>query len=177
MGHHVEWHGISWNLKRCSTIRVKNIVPEQNERKPVLSVEIKYCVRCGALIGMAAKNRKYCDACRKGVIKENKRRYDNKQKEGVKTVPCAFCGRPMLRRFTNQKYHKACAYPAQIKKMRALNVVYSSVKRERRMEEKKRQEEKRRVPTIQEIEAKAKELGTTYGKVVLRIQNGTIHME
>ena len=77
-------------------------------------MEIKYCERCGALLGMVAQKK------------------------------------------LREKYRKS-GKSGQYKKP-----------------ERKKAKPKNKDYTIEEIKAKAKELGTTYGKVVLGLQLGTI---
>lgn len=144
-------------------------------------MEIKYCERCGAFLGMVAVNRKYClncysianlERCRERSRKRNEAR----RKEAAKPVPCAWCGKPLVRRNTCQKYHAECqkaAYAALQKKLRK-KYRESGKSSQYKKPERKKEKPKKKNYTIEEIEAKAKELGITYGKVVLGLQLGTI---
>lgn len=144
-------------------------------------MEIKYCERCGAFLGLAPANRKYCADCYRIVSLERDRERKRKQteakrKETAKPVSCAWCGKPLVRRNVCQKYHAECqkaAYAALQKKLRK-KYRESGKSGQHKKPKRKKAKSKNNGYTIEEIEAKAKELGTTYGKVVLGLQLGTI---
>ena len=144
-------------------------------------MEIKYCERCGAFLGLAAANRKYCTECYRIVSLERDRERKRKETEArrnetAKPVPCAWCGKPLVRRNVCQKYHKECTKAAYADLQKKLREKYLEIGRSDQCEKQKPKKPKPKSKdyTIEEIEAKAKELGTTYGKVVLGLQLGTI---
>lgn len=144
-------------------------------------MEIKYCERCGALLGMVAANRKYCLSCYSIANLERDRERKRKQteakrKETAKPVPCAWCGKPLVRRNVCQKYHAECKKAAYADLQKKLREKYreSGKSCQYKKPKRKKAKSKNKGYTIGEIEAKAKELGTTYGKVVLGLQLGTI---
>lgn len=144
-------------------------------------MEIKYCERCGAFLGLAPANRKYCTDCYRIVSLERDRERKRKEiearrNETAKPVPCAWCGKPLVRRNICQKYHAECqkaAYAALQKKLRK-KYRESGKSAQCKKPKRKKAKSKNKDYTIGEIEVKAKELGTTYGKVVLGLQLGTI---
>lgn len=144
-------------------------------------MEIKYCERCGALLGMVATNRKYCLNCysianlERGRERKRKQTED-KRKETAKPVPCAWCGKPLVRRNVCQKYHAECSKAAYADSQKKLREKYreSGKSGQYKKPEQKKAKPKNKDYTIDEIKEKAKELGTTYGKVVLGLQLGTI---
>lgn len=142
-------------------------------------MEIKYCERCGAFLGMVAANRKYCLSCYSIANlerdRERKRKQtETKRKETAKPVPCAWCGKPLVRRNVCQKYHAECQKAAYADLQKKLRKKYRESGKSGQYKKPKRKKPKNKGYTIEEIEAKAKELGTTYGKVVLGLQLGTI---
>lgn len=144
-------------------------------------MEIKYCERCGAFLGLAPANRKYCTECYRIVSLERDRERKRKETEArrnetAKPVPCAWCGKPLVRRNVCQKYHKECTKAAYAGLQKKLHEKYREEGKSYQRESPKQKEKKKNTEnyTIEEIEAKAKELGTTYGKVVLGLQLGTI---
>lgn len=144
-------------------------------------MEIKYCERCGALLGMVAANRKYCLNCYSiGNLERgrerNRKRTEAKRKETAKPVPCAWCGKPLVRRNVCQKYHAECSKAAYADSQKKLRKKYreSGKSGQYKKPEQKKAKPKNKDYTIDEIKEKAKELGTTYGKVVLGLQLGTI---
>ena len=144
-------------------------------------MQIKYCERCGAFLGLAPANRKYCADCYRIVSLERDRERKRKETEAkrnetAKPVPCAWCGKPLVRRNICQKYHKECTKTAYADLQKKLREKYLENGRSDQCEKQKPKKPKPKSKdyTIEEIEAKAKELGTTYGKVVLGLQLGTI---
>lgn len=142
-------------------------------------MEIKYCERCGILLGKVAKNRKYCLNCYSQVsLEQGRARWKKKQKlkqeELAKPVPCAWCGKPLVRRNICQKYHPECQKPAYAAIQKELRQKYKEDGKVYEYDKKPERKPPNRTYSIEEIEAKAKELGTTYGKVVLGLQTGTI---
>lgn len=144
-------------------------------------MEIKYCERCGAFLGMVAANRKYCLSCYSIANlerdRERKRKQtETKRKETAKPVPCAWCGKPLVRRNVCQKYHAECQKAAYADLQKKLREKYreSGKSAQCKKPKRKKAKSKNKGYTIEEIEAKANELGTTYGKVVLGLQLGTI---
>lgn len=144
-------------------------------------MEIKYCERCGAFLGLAPANRKYCADCYRIVSLERDRERKRKETEArrnetAKPVPCAWCGKPLVRRNICQKYHKECTKAAYADLQKKLRKKYreSGKSGQYKKPKRKKVKSKNKGYTIEEIEAKAKELGTTYGKVVLWLQLGTI---
>lgn len=146
-------------------------------------MEIKYCERCGIFLGRVAKNRKYCLSCYNQVsLEQGRARWKKKQKlkqeELAKPVPCAWCGKPLVRRNICQKYHPECQRAAYLAVQKELRQKYKETGKaeeySKKPKKKKPEPLKNREYTIEEIETKAKELGTTYGKVVLGLQTGTI---
>ena len=144
-------------------------------------MEIKYCEHCGALLGMVAANRKYCLSCYSIANLErcrerNRKRAEAKRKETAKPVPCAWCGKPLVRRNVCQKYHAECQKAAYADLQKKLRKKYqeSGKSGQYKKPKRKKAKSKNKDYTIEEIEAKAKELGTTYGKVALWLQLGTI---
>lgn len=144
-------------------------------------MEIKYCERCGAFLGLAPANRKYCTECYRIVSLERDRERKRKETEArrnetAKPVSCAWCGKPLVRRNVCQKYHKECtkAAYADLQKSYARSTSKTAEATNARNKSQKKPKPKSKDYTIEEIEAKAKELGTTYGKVVLGLQLGTI---
>lgn len=144
-------------------------------------MEIKYCERCGALLGMVAANRKYCLSCYSIANLERNRERKRKETEArrnetAKPVPCAWCGKPLVRRNICQKYHKECTKAAYADLQKKLREKYreSGKSAQCKKPKRKKAKSKNKRYTIEEIEAKANELGTTYGKVVLGLQLRTI---
>lgn len=142
-------------------------------------MEIKYCERCGALLGMVAANRKYCLSCYSIANLErcrerNRKRAEAKRKETAKPVSCAWCGKPLVRRNVCQKYHAECQKAAYADSQKKLRERYRESGKSGQYKKPKQKKPKNKGYTIEEIEAKANGLGTTYGKVVLGLQLGTI---
>ena len=144
-------------------------------------MEIKYCERCGAFLGLAPANRKYCADCYRIVSLERDRERKRKETEArrnetAKPVPCAWCEKPLVRRNVCQKYHKECTKAAYANLQKELREKYRETGRsdQCKKQKPKKPKPKNKNYTIEEIEAKAKELGTTYGKVVIGLQLGTI---
>lgn len=81
-----------------------------------------------------------------------------------------------MRRNICQKYHKECTKAAYADLQKKLRKKYreSGKSGQYKKPKRKKTKPKNKGYTIEEIEAKAKELGTTYGKVVLGLQLGTI---
>lgn len=144
-------------------------------------MKIKYCERCGAFLGLVAVNRKYCTECYRTVSLERDRERKRKETEArrnetAKPVPCAWCGKPLVRRNVCQKYHAECSKAAYAGLQKKLREKYRENGKSDQCEKQKPKKPKPKSKDyiIEEIEAKAKELGTTYGKVVLGLQLGTI---
>lgn len=79
-------------------------------------MEIKYCERCGILLGAVNFTKKYCSDCKREVSLEQKRARRKVLKESYRFVPvktaCQWCGEPMIKTSAAQKYHKECARDA-----------------------------------------------------------------
>lgn len=75
-------------------------------------MEEKYCERCGTFLGLVNPCKKYCEECKAIVRRERQALI----KKGIKTEPepalCAWCKKPMVRKFWSQKYHPECAADA-----------------------------------------------------------------
>lgn len=79
-----------------------------------------------------------------------------------------------MRRNVCQKYHAECQKAAYADLQKKLRERYRESGKSDQYKKPKRKKPKNKGYTIEEIEAKANELGTTYGKVVLGLQLGTI---
>ena len=79
-------------------------------------MEIKYCERCGILLGAVNPAKKYCSDCKRKVSLERKRARRKALSESHRFVPvrttCQWCGEPMIKKSAAQKYHKECARDA-----------------------------------------------------------------
>lgn len=105
-------------------------------------MEIKYCERCGILLGAVNPTKKYCSDCKREVSLERKRAKRKALSESHRFVPvkttCQWCGEPMIKKSAAQKYHKECAKDAAF----ASIAEHQKIRRERNLN-KKALEEKR----------------------------------
>lgn len=99
-------------------------------------MEIKYCERCGILLGAVNPTKKYCSDCKREVSLEQKRARRKVSKESHSFAPvkttCQWCGKPMIKMSAVQKYHKDCAKDAAF----ASIAEHQSIRRERALNEK-----------------------------------------
>lgn len=179
MEHRVGWHGISWNLKRCSITRAKSAGQEKSERKPVQEELIKYCERCGLLLGEVDAKRKYCSECLRISSKTSK----CARKKEREVATCAYCGKPMVKNVGNQKYHKECAYAAQKKRIAELRDRYKEIGYKNLQEQKKSQKSQkddsgdRKVLSIAEVQRLAEKHHMTYAMASWKIATGELTYE
>lgn len=145
-------------------------------------MEIKYCERCGILLGLVNPCRKYCKECRETVRRERQVLAKKGVKKKPETVPCAWCGKPMLRKSWSQKYHAECATEAQ----KALNRKLKAKKREEMkasgvfkadwdVKEPEPEPPKKHEPpkyTVRQMNDKAKQLGLSYGHYSTLLSQG-----
>lgn len=133
-------------------------------------MELKYCECCGVLLGYVRSDKKYCSECAS-------KKKDLDRKHGVlspwpKEVPCKLCGKPLLAKSSNYKYHHDCAKIANKTRMRELKAKYR--------EEEKEQEKhkpKKKVLSVSEVQALADKLGMSYAKVSWKLSTGELDYE
>ena len=132
-------------------------------------MEEKYCERCGLYLGVVRTDKKYCTSCAKAL--RNKR-----NRKGVcakpKTVTCAFCGKPLVQTSVTQKYHKECAYPAQLKLMRGYNKAY--IKKPATVNDRKQNQP---VLSIEQVQRLANREGISYAMASLKLRTGELTYE
>ena len=133
-------------------------------------MEEKYCERCGLYLGMVRTDKKYCTSCAKALRNERNRK-------GVcakpKTVTCAFCGEPLVQTSVTQKYHKKCAYPAQLKLMRGYNKTY--IKKPAPVNEQEKKES--RILSVEQVQHLADKAGISYAMASLKLRTGELTYE
>lgn len=145
-------------------------------------MEIKYCERCGASLGMVMKSKKYCLDCYLIVARErdcerHRKKHEMKEAELKKPIPCAWCGKPLVRRVPSQKYHPECQKPANSERQRQLRQLYKEKGIPQKSQEEiksPRKKKKKGIPSVLEVNNKAKELGISYGKLVQMMERGEI---
>lgn len=126
-------------------------------------MEIKYCERCGILLGAVNPTKKYCSDCKREVSLERKRARKKALKTETGFVPvrstCQWCEEPMLKTSAAQKYHKECA--------REANAISTAENRRLRKERdrKEKARENKRIPSVGQVQALADKLGKHYGEV------------
>lgn len=138
-------------------------------------MEIKYCERCGILLGAVNPTKKYCSDCKREVSLEQKRARRKVLKESHRFVPvkttCQWCGEPMIKTSAAQKYHKECAKEASFTSI-AEN---QKMRRERNINKKALEEKK--IPSIGQVQALADKLGKHYGEVSRMLATGELTYE
>lgn len=138
-------------------------------------MEIKYCERCGILLGAVNPAKKYCSDCKRKVSLERKRARRKALSESHRFVPvrttCQWCGKPMIKMSAAQKYHKDCAKDAAF----ASIAEHQSIRRERALNEKALEEKK--IPSIGQVQALADKLGKHYGEVSRMLATGELTYE
>lgn len=129
--------------------------------------DLKYCERCGVLLGYVRATKKYCSACRCDVDRERHKRYKSaKEKPNYGIVHCEWCYKPMVKLAKTQKYHKECkpdAYAAKRKERnhsrKAMPGGYS----------KKPEKKESKVMSVAEMAKVADSMGLSYGKLSLKM--------
>jgi hypothetical protein len=138
-------------------------------------VEIKYCERCGILLGEVNPAKKYCSDCKRKVSLERKRARRKVLSESHRFVPvktvCQWCGEPMIKKSAAQKYHKDCAKDAAF----ASIAEHQSIRRKRALNEKALEEKK--IPSIGQVQALADKMGKHYGEVSRMLATGELTYE
>lgn len=137
-------------------------------------MEIKYCERCGILLGAVNPTKKYCSYCKREISLERKRARRKALKESHRFVPvkttCQWCGKPMIKIPAAQKYHKDCAKDVAF----ASIAEHQSIRRERALNEKALEE---KIPSIGQVQALADKLGKHYGEVSRMLATGELTYE
>lgn len=146
-------------------------------------MEIKYCERCGKLLGYVMKSKKYCIDCY-AIANREKDRERHRKKQAIKEaelkkpVPCAWCGKPLVRRVQSQKYHPECQKSANMKRQKELRAIYRekgiTQKGQKEMKSPFKKKRKNGIPSVLEVNNKAKELGVSYGKLVQMMEHGEV---
>lgn len=74
----------------------------------------KFCVRCGALFEAPNANQKYCAVCAHNVQLEQQAKWRRRKGKTERVMGlCAWCGKAMVKKTPDQKYHKDCARKAE----------------------------------------------------------------
>lgn len=138
-------------------------------------MEIKYCERCGILLGAVNPTKKYCSYCKREVSLERKRARRKTLKESRGFAPvkstCQWCGEPMIKTSAAQKYHKECAKDAAF-----TSIAEHQRLRKERDRNKKALEEKK-IPSVGQVQALAEKLGKHYGEVSQMLATGELVYE
>ena len=132
-------------------------------------MEEKYCERCGLYLGVVRTDKKYCTSCAKALRNERNRKGAS-GKPGI--VTCAFCGKPLMQTSVTQKYHKECAYPAQLKLMRGYNKAY--IKKPATVNDRKQNQP---VLSIEQVQRLADREGISYAMASLKLRTGELTYE
>lgn len=126
-------------------------------------MEIKYCERCGCLLGKVLKNKRYCKECAMFVKKEK----EAARRAPYGVVPCEWCKRPMRKVYERQKYHQKCANAVRQKRVadwwKEHPDYIKTPSRKARPEGNRTEEKPKPKYTIKQMNDKAKELGMSYG--------------
>lgn len=138
-------------------------------------MEIKYCERCGILLGEVNPTKKYCSVCKREVSLERKRARRKALSESHRFVPvkttCQWCGEPMIKTSAAQKYHKECARDAAF----ASVAEHQKMRRERNLN--KQALEEKKIPSVAQVQALADKLGKHYGEVSQMLATGELTYE
>ena len=138
-------------------------------------MEIKYCERCGILLGAVNPAKKYCSDCKRKVSLERKRARRKALSESHRFVPvkstCQWCGEPMIKESAAQKYHKECARDASF----ASIAEHQKMRRERNLNKKALEEKK--IPSVGQVQALADKIGKHYGEVSRMLAAGELTYE
>lgn len=131
--------------------------------------EAKYCERCGMYMGEVHSLTRYCKACKFEVDQQRRTEWakaGGKVERGPAT--CEWCGKPMIKRSSTQKYHQECRKAA-----------YRKVQNDRKSRHampggynKKKDEPK--VKSIKDVNREAEKMGLSYGKLSLLMAQGKI---
>lgn len=139
-------------------------------------MEIKYCVRCGASLGYARANKKYCSACKRKVEYQSyKAKKENGEIGKLRVINCEWCGKPLVQKTANQKYHAECAYFSRLDKSKKTNAKNYAEKKKQKKKLKK--PEKKKVLSVSQVQHIACKLGLSYGTTSLKLSTGEISEE
>lgn len=138
-------------------------------------MEIKYCERCGILLGSVNPTKKYCLDCKREVSLEQKKARRKVLKESHRFVPvkttCQWCGEPMIKTSAAQKYHKECAKEASFTSI----AEHQKIRKERNLNKKALEEKK--IPSIGQVQALADKMCKHYGEVSQMLATGELTYE
>lgn len=74
----------------------------------------KFCIRCGAFLEAPNANQKYCAVCAHDVQLEQQAKWRRRNGKTERVMGlCAWCGKAMVKKTPDQKYHKDCARKAK----------------------------------------------------------------
>ena len=125
----------------------------------------KFCVRCGAFLEAPNANQKYCVVCAHNVQLEQQAKWRRRKGKTERVMGlCAWCGKAMVKKTPDQKYHKDCARKAE----RSCAPAGYQFK----LPEKQRPTPPRY--SIKQINDKAKSLGMNYGHYSTLLSQGKV---
>lgn len=137
-------------------------------------MEIKYCERCGCLLGKVLKTKRYCKECAILVKKEN----EAARRAPYGVVPCEWCKKPMRKLYEHQKYHQKCANAVKRKQVadwwKEHPDYIKTSPRKARPEGNQMGEKPKPKYTIKQMNDKAKELGMSYGHYSTLLAQGKV---
>lgn len=132
--------------------------------------DLKYCERCGVLLGYVRSTKKYCSVCRCDVDRERQKRYKAiKEKQNYGIVRCEWCYKPMVKLSKTQKYHKECKPDAYAAKRKERNRSRQAMPGGYGKGPEKKES---KVMSVAEMAKVADSMGLSYGELSLKMSQG-----
>lgn len=133
--------------------------------------EIKYCERCGLLLGEVHSARKFCFECREVIDREHRKVYKKAgriDRSNPPIVLCEHCGKPMQKMHGAQKYHPECKKAAYAKTHQSKPVHGNKGVPRIGVYGKKKADPA--VPSVTEVSRMADKMGLSYGQLSLKMR-------
>ena len=126
-------------------------------------MELKYCERCGCMLGYVRATKKYCSECEKQVRRERDRQ--RKERKKMQARICLMCKKPMFNAQKGQKYHPECKPPP------------TEDRKRRKAYALRTEERKKPTYSVWQVQMMADRLGIHYGQASMGLANGTLTMD